>query len=88
MRSSTAEVLVCGGDHRRAWPSLRGAGEGASQHWAPGHREAHAGTGRHECTRLETGAEIHSVWLFMEYEVLVSGTEVGEVGGGGRGPGR
>lgn len=25
-----------------------------------------------------------SVWLFMEYEVLVSGTEVGEVGGGAR----
>ena len=31
------------------------------------------------------GAESHSVWLFMEYEVLVSGVEVREVGGGGRG---
>lgn len=66
-------------------PSLRGAGEGARQRWAPGRREAHAGTGRHECTRLEMGAESHSVWLFMEYEVLVSGVEVREVGGGGRG---
>lgn len=79
MRSSTAEMHVCGGDERRAWPSQREAGEGARQCWAPGRREANAGTGRHEYTRLEMGAESHSVWLFMEYEVLVSGAEVGEV---------
>lgn len=65
----TCAVGITGGPG----PACGRQGRGWAQGWAPGSREANAGTERRERTRPETGAESHSLWLFVEHEVLVSG---------------
>lgn len=73
MGSSTARVHVCDGNQRRARPGLGEAWEGDGA----GRAELLAAKGQiqRQKGQQETGAESHSLWLFMVHEGTVSGVD-------------